>query len=202
VYYNRPFFASGKVKRVISERLAMRITGGQWKGRNIKVPHNIRPTTSRSKEVLFALISAWIDEADVIDLFCGSGALGLESLSRGARHVFFVDRSNQSIMAVRDNTEMMGIMELSTIIQGDAYVILKKLSSHGHRVNLILADPPYGLRLTQRLVRTVSETGILTPQGILAVEFRKGEVLSDYDSLRLLRTRVLGDTGLAIWEQV
>jgi 16S rRNA (guanine966-N2)-methyltransferase len=181
--------------------VVVKITGGQWTGRNLKVPHNIRPTTSRSKEVLFALVAPWIQEADVIDLFCGSGALGLESLSRGARHVFFVDRSNQSIMAVRDNTEMMAVGELSTIIQGDAFVILKKLASHGHRTNLILADPPYGLRLTQRIVRTVSDTGILAPEGLLAVEYRKGEALTDYDGLHLVKTRVMGDTGLAIWEQ-
>ena len=179
----------------------MKIIGGQWKGRNIKVPNNIRPTTSRSKEVLFGLIASWIEDADVIDLFCGSGALGLESLSRGARHVFFVDRSNRSIMTVNSNTELMHLEELSTIILGDAFVILKKLASHGHQVNLILADPPYDPSLTQRIVRTVSDTGILAPHGILVVEFRKGEVLTDCDGLHLLKTRVMGDTGLAIWEQ-
>lgn len=179
----------------------MKITGGQWKGRNIKVPRNIRPTTSRSKEVLFALIEPWIAGSVVVDLFCGSGALGLELLSRGAVHAFFVDRSNQSLMTVRDNIEMIGVADSCTVIQGDAFNIIKKLANHGHRVNLILADPPYDPRLTQRIARTTAETDILAAEGILAVEYRKGETLADYDGLHIIKSRLIGETGLVIWRQ-
>ncbi|KPL07582.1 hypothetical protein AMJ86_04000 [bacterium SM23_57] len=179
----------------------MKITGGQWKGRNIKVPRGIRPTTSRSKEVLFALIHDWIPESTVIDLFCGSGALGIEALSRGADHVFFIDRSHRSTQAVNDNIEMMEIFEFCTVIPGDAFTMIRKLSSHGHQVDLILADPPYGTQLTQKIVRTVSQSGILTPGGKLVLEFRKGEALADQSNLTLLKSRLIGETGLAIWEQ-
>ena len=176
----------------------MKITGGQWKGRNLKVPHGIRPTTSRSKEVLFALIEEWIPEATVIDLFCGSGVLGLECLSRGAGHVFFIDRSNRCIQVVRDNIEFIGAGDSSTVIQGDGFRMLKKLSSHGQRADLILADPPYESELSLRTATIATETGILAPEGILVVEFRKGEILKTPPGMTLMKSRMMGDTGLMI----
>jgi 16S rRNA (guanine966-N2)-methyltransferase len=176
----------------------MKITGGHWKGRNLKVPHGIRPTTSRSKEVLFALIDHWLPESTVIDLFCGSGVLGLECLSRGANHVFFIDRSNRCIQVVRDNIESIGASDSSTVIQGDGFRMLKKLSSHGQRADVILADPPYESELSMRTASMVAETGILAPEGILVVEFRKGEILKTPPGMTLVKSRMLGDTGLMI----
>jgi 16S rRNA (guanine966-N2)-methyltransferase len=178
----------------------MKITGGQWKGRNLKVPHRIRPTTSRSKEVLFALIDHWLPEAVVIDLFCGSGVLGLECLSRGANHVFFIDRSNRCIQVVRDNIESIGVGDSCTVIQGDGFRMLKKLSSHGQRADVILADPPYESELSLLTVSVVAETGILAPEGILIVEFRKGEILKTPPGMTLLKSKMMGDTGLMIWQ--
>lgn len=164
------------------------------------MPHGIRPTTARSKEVLFALIQRWIPDSTVIDSFCGSGVLGLECLSRGARHAYFIDRSNRCIQTVRDNIDAIGAGDSTTVIQGDAFRMLKKLTTHGQQVDLILADPPYEADLSMRTAKQVAESGILVSGGILVVEFRKGERLIVPAGLSLVKSKILGDTGLAVLE--
>ena len=180
----------------------MKITGGQWTGRNIRVPKGVRPTTARSKEVLFGLIGDRIPNTLVIDLFCGSGALGLDALSRGADQVFFVDRSMRAIHAVRSNIEIMGVEECSTVIPGDAFRVLNKLASQGHRADVITADPPYDSELADRILQSVDESGIMVPGGWLVVEYRSGEKISESAcaSFTLVKSRKLGDTVISIWE--
>lgn len=178
----------------------MKITGGQWTGRNIRVPKGVRPTTARSKEVLFGLIGDRISNALVIDLFCGSGALGLEALSRGADHVFFVDRSMRAIYAVRSNIEIMGVEEWCTLIPGDAFRVLKKLVSQGHQADVITADPPYDSELAHRILQSVAELGIMVPGGWLVVEHRERVSVSNHPGFSLVKSRKLGDTVISIWE--
>lgn len=179
----------------------MKITGGQWTGRNIRVPKGVRPTTARSKEVMFGLIGDRIPNGEVIDLFCGSGALGLEALSRGADHVFFVDRSMRAIHAINSNIEIMGIEEECTVIHGDAFRVLKKLASQGIRTHLIVADPPYHAELAQQILQTVADSGILVTGGWLVVEHGSRETVVGHPSFSLLpKSRKLGDTAISIWE--
>jgi 16S rRNA (guanine966-N2)-methyltransferase len=180
----------------------VKITGGQWKGRKIKVPRGTRPTTARSKEVLFTLINDNLPDSVVIDLFCGSGALGLEALSRGARHVYFIDRSQRAIHTVRENIEWMDVEDMCTVIAGDAFRTLRKLASHGRQADLILADPPYESGLCNKIALIIAESKILNPGGLLVVEFRKGEKLDNRDELVLKKSRLIGETGLAFWERL
>ena len=178
----------------------MKITGGQWTGRNIRVPKGVRPTTARSKEMLFGLIGDRIPNAEVIDLFCGSGALGLEALSRGANHVFFVDHSMRAIHAVRSNIEIMGIEENCTVIHGDAFRVLKKLALQGIRSHLVTADPPYRAELAQQILQTVADSGIMVSGGWLVVEHGSREKLSNHPGFSSVKSRKQGDTVISIWE--
>ncbi len=180
----------------------MKITGGQWTGRNIQVPKGVRPTTARSKEVLFGLMGDRIPDSLVIDLFCGSGALGLDALSRGADHVFFVDRSMRAIHAVRGNIEIMEVEEWCTVIPGDAFRVLKNLASQGYQADVITADPPYDSELADRILQSVAESEIMVPGGWLVVEHRSGEKISEgaCGNFSLVKSRKLGDTMISIWE--
>lgn len=125
----------------------MRIIGGRFKRRRIGTPagHLTRPTTSRARESAFNLIQARVPiaAASVLDLFAGSGALGLEALSRGASHATFVEADGRVIAVARSNAKELGVEESSTFLRADALVYLTR--EPDQRYDLIFADPPYHL---------------------------------------------------------
>lgn len=130
----------------------MRITGGEWKGRRIEPPDDprVRPTGERVREAWMSILGAELRGATVLDLFAGSGALGLEALSRGARHVTFVEIAPASLAALRANITTLGADDRVTVRRGDARRFVAKLPPGGF--DLSFADPPWSLELTEPLV--------------------------------------------------
>jgi 16S rRNA (guanine966-N2)-methyltransferase len=125
----------------------VRIVAGEWRGRRIKAPDDdrVRPTADRVREAWMSIIGTQIVGAKVLDLFAGSGALGLESLSRGAAVAEFVDVSARSLRALRENAEALGAGERAIIHRGDAVRFASRLSAGEYDV--AFADPPYKLGL-------------------------------------------------------
>lgn len=122
----------------------IRIIAGELRGRRLKVPagNDVRPTADRVREALFDILGDTVVGARVLDLFAGSGALGIEALSRGARGASFVERDRRALAALGENLERLGLGARSTVLRGDA---LARLSggSQGDGFDLVLADPPY-----------------------------------------------------------
>lgn len=125
----------------------MKIIAGEFGGHGLKSPpgHETRPSTARVRESLFSLVDArlYLDGAEVLDLFAGTGALGLEALSRGAALVTFVESDGQVLDYARENAEKLGVEDRCIFIQGDAVDYLEQYS--GPELDLIMADPPYEL---------------------------------------------------------
>jgi 16S rRNA (guanine966-N2)-methyltransferase len=145
----------------------MRIIAGTHKGRRIAAPKgaHTRPTGDRVREALFNLVGP-VDDAAVLDLYAGSGALGLEALSRGARRCVFVESDGAACRAIRSNLEALGLTG-ALVLQRDALAVLAEERSAGRRYDLVLLDPPYERwaalerRLAEALPPVVADDGIV-----------------------------------------
>jgi len=168
----------------------MRIIAGRWRGHRIKTVsgRGVRPTTDRVREAWMAAIGAKVEGAKVLDLFAGSGALGLEALSRGAEEVVFVERAKNALVTLRGNVELLGAKEECRIVAGDAMAFVRRLTEGAF--DLGLADPPYNLGLAGRLLEIFAEKGFAQE---LWVEHRSTEVMPPLPGLRQRR---YGDTTL------
>mgnify|MGYP000902166407 CR=1 FL=1 len=146
----------------------MRVISGTAKGRKLKEPGGrvIRPTTDMVKESVFNIIQFDIEGRHVLDLFAGTGQMGIEALSRGAASAVFVDESNEAIRLVRENIKHMGFEDRATVTKGDAVSFLR----HGGKYDVIFLDPPYGLPLMEKALGSIFEFDMLKVNGIIICE--------------------------------
>ena len=156
----------------------MRVIAGQWGGRRLQAPAGAatRPTSDRVREALFSILGERVAGTRVLDLFAGSGALGIEALSRGAAEATFVDSSPAAVKAVRANLEALG--GEADVRRADAHVFLRGASGAGRHYDLVFLDPPY--RLAERLGRELSEAlpAVLAPGGLAISESDRRSVLN------------------------
>jgi len=178
----------------------MRIVAGMSRGVPLRVPDNgVRPTSDRVREALFSILGELVTEASCIDLFAGSGSLGIEALSRGAKSCIFVDRSRDSCEAISHNlkkTKLAG----GTVRKEEVYPFLKKLRGE---YNLVFADPPYKLNgIVEQLVKLDTLARLLLPGGVLVVETAKGDVdFPCHNEINLLSVRKYGDSQLILYRR-
>ena len=146
----------------------MRVITGTARGRKLKTPSNydVRPTTDNVKEALFNILMNDVEGRRVLDLFSGSGQLGIEALSRGAAKVVFTDNDPASIKLTKENLKICGFE--GEVIRTDALSFLKR----GNKFDLIFIDPPYDSMLYEDVLNTINEFDILSVGGIIAVECR------------------------------
>lgn len=146
----------------------MRVITGTARGRKIREPdgYNIRPTSDMVKESMFNIIQFDIEGRRVLDLFAGTGQLGIEALSRGARSCVFVDESSPSARLIKENLRSTGLEKDARVFQGEAISFLKK----GERYDLIIVDPPYESGLLDKTLRIIVEFDILSEGGIIVCE--------------------------------
>ena len=170
----------------------MRIIAGSWGGRRLKAPKgtSVRPTSDRVREAWFSAIGGRVDGAAVVDLFGGSGALGLEALSRGARSVVFVERSRPALEALRANISTLGAEAETKIVRGDALRYAGGLGAHAF--DLALADPPYDKGFASDLMRLFDTTPFARE---FWVEHRSRESLPEIAGAT---SRRYGDTTLTM----
>ncbi len=148
----------------------LRIIGGKFRGRLIQAPktQGTRPTQGMLRESVFNICQSEIENAEVLDLFAGSGAIGFEALSRGASHITLVESSKQALIAIRKNIEILNVTSQTTLIPLDAPTALKRLSKP---FDLIYLDPPYDLHLAP-ILEQIIEQNLLKVNGTLFVEER------------------------------
>lgn len=156
----------------------MRVISGSARGRRLKeLPGmDTRPTTDKVKESLFNIIQFDIEGRRVLDLFGGTGQLGIEALSRGAARCTFVDMSRQAAAVIRDNVQSVGFSEVSRVHQGDAVAFL---SSCRETFDLIFLDPPYETELLEQCLQMIAKFDILSEYGIIICESATHRQLPD-----------------------
>ncbi|KPV45359.1 16S rRNA (guanine(966)-N(2))-methyltransferase RsmD [Alicyclobacillus ferrooxydans] len=179
----------------------MRVISGIWKGRPLSAPPGTlaRPTTDRVKESMFNLMGPnWGGEV-AVDMFAGSGALGIEALSRGASHSVFIDKSSKSIDTVKANLTNLGAMTEATLIVADWATGWKRATAERSQVGWVFVDPPYAKQLWEPVLHTIAESGIVVQFGILC-EHPKAFLLPDAVG-RLVRAkeRTYGDISVTIY---
>ncbi len=150
--------------------MSLRIVGGQFRGRTLKSPKGdqTRPTTSMAREAVFNICQEWVPGARFLDLFAGSGAMGLEAISRGASFATFIEKNKHAAQCIRENAELLQIQEQTQILAIDAALALPKLLSP---YDLIYIDPPYE-KETAHLLETIASLKLLAPRGLLFLEER------------------------------
>jgi len=131
----------------------VRIIAGKWRGRRIDAPadERVRPTGDRVREAWMSIVNPWLPGARVLDVFAGSGALGLEALSRGAEFVDFVEIAPKSLAAIASNADRLSATEQMALHRGDALRFIERLELHAY--DIAFADPPYGMGLAERVVQ-------------------------------------------------
>ena len=180
----------------------MRITGGIHRGRILKVPEGIevRPTQDRVREALFNILMHDIAGARFLDLFAGSGAVGLEALSHGASSVTFVEQNARHVAFIRANAVMLKVAP--EIVSADAYLYLSAFS--GTPFDIAYADPPYALgeeRGFAEMLKTLSDRNVVRPGGLFIAETTSRQNLTDVLGWDLCRDREYGKTRLLIWKR-
>ena len=184
----------------------MRITGGEFGGRNLKVPKSdaIRPTQDRVREALFNIIQFEVAGCEFLDLFAGSGAVGLEALSRGAKSVTFVERERRHLAVLKENVDVFRAQSTAVdVIAADCYRWLSTYSGPGFTIGF--ADPPYVLGEEKgyaSVLATLAERGVIRPGGLFIAEMTAVQKAEETPGWELIRDRTYGKTRLCIWRRV
>jgi len=182
----------------------MRIIGGTLRGRQLRTAKRleIRPTSDYLKEVLFDVLQSRMKDARFLDLFAGSGNVGIEALSRGAREVVFVDSSPRSMGLIRTNLQAVGMEDRATLLRADAVAAIKKLKNRGQRFSVIFLDPPYQSRLLIPALRALPGSDLLEEHGMVVVEhFHKQDLPQDLDGLIRVRQIRHGEAKLSFYRE-
>lgn len=179
----------------------MRVITGTARGRRLKELSGLetRPTTDRVKEGLFNIIQFDIEGRQVLDLFAGTGQLGIEALSRGAASAVFVDQRRDAAQLVRENLRLTGLEGSAQVVKGESLGYLERC---GKRFDLIFLDPPYGVGLLEKAVEAVTRFDILRPHGIMVCESYVDTVLPETaPPYRLHRTYRYGRIKLTVYRR-
>jgi len=180
-----------------------RITGGRFKGRSLVTPPGIRATEAKVRQALWNILGPVLSGARVLDAFAGSGALGLEALSRGAAFVAFLDSAAEAIISIRDNLARFGAevpRSAWRVLHLDVTRGIRELAESEMPFDVILFDPPYRTDEGKKALNSVVRYAILAPTGIVAIEHHQRTVLPPaIGSLHQFKRHRYGDTVLSFY---
>ena len=182
----------------------MRVISGKLKGRVLK-GYNIegtRPTMDRVKESLFASIQDYIEDSIVLDLFAGSGNLGIEAISNGASKCYFVDNNRLCIKAIKDNIKLFKIENDCIVIEKDYKDAINYFGGNNIKFNIIFIDPPYRYDIKNKLLNLIIDRNILESNGIIVFEYQNDEILENSDYFKLLKNKRYGDKYISIYQKI
>lgn len=185
----------------------LRIIGGEWRGRKLCFPDvpNLRPTPDRVRETIFNWLAPMIHGARCLDLFAGSGALGLEALSRGAAFTTFVDSHKKVIQTLQDHLELLNANDKAEVLQMDGV----KFLSHDNFINteariydLVFLDPPYHLDFMQKVVPLLEANGWLADNAMLYLEIEKRQSLPELpENWKQLKEKTAGEVNYFLFQR-
>jgi 16S rRNA (guanine966-N2)-methyltransferase len=174
----------------------LRVSGGEARGRRLKTPKNIRPTQGLVKQAIFNMVGPDIEGADVLDLFAGSGALGIEALSRGAATVTFVDRQPRGLDILRQNLDVLGLKERAKVIRSDVVRWLEASPDAIKGAGFVFLDPPYEDVVLDRALKILDRE--VEGATVMAEHSRRQE-LPQLTRLTVDRQRRYGDTIVTVF---
>ena len=180
----------------------VRITSGEWKNRNLEVPDidGLRPTSERVRETLFNWLMPSIHKSVCLDLFAGSGSLGFEALSRGARHCTFVEKSKLAFRQIKTTRTSLNAVN-SEVHNCDAIDFLS--SVHNHNFNLVFLDPPFSDDYLISSIESIHEYQLVSRGGYIYIEFNKNNDLFDLpDNWSVIRKKIYGNVCFILIEVV
>jgi 16S rRNA (guanine966-N2)-methyltransferase len=179
----------------------IRIVAGRLRGRKLKTCEgkSVRPSSSLVRGVIFNVLGDKVQGNRVLDLFAGSGSLGIEALSRGAGSAVFVETGQQVVQVLRDNLTALGVETMSQVRQEDC---LEYLAKSGEKFDLILADPPYRDNIFREIVTLVCQNKMLKPGAVLVIQHhRNGNIDQEPMGLVLWKSKLHGKTRLDFFKQ-
>lgn len=180
----------------------MRVISGEARGRPLKaVPgKGTRPTTDKVKEAVFSIIGPYFAGGWALDLFAGTGGLGIEALSRGCDQAVFVDADKVSVDIVKQNLQATGFAARAEVYRNDAGRALKALSKREERFVLVFLDPPYKLKTADELMLAMAEYNLLVPQADVMVEHDSGHSYAEQiGPFRQLKHAKYGETAISVY---
>lgn len=179
----------------------MRVITGKARGINLKTPEGLqtRPTTDRVKEALFSVIHFDVPGARVLDLFGGTGQLGIEALSRGAKRAVFVDESEKACKLIRENLKCTRLEQEATVLRGDYLAYLGRCTE---KFDIILLDPPYAEVFLENALKRITEIDILETGGIIVTERPLGKELPyDFEGYTRSKDYKYGNTLITLYRK-
>ncbi len=174
----------------------LRVSGGEARGRRLKAPKNIRPTQGMVKQAIFNIVGPGIEGANVLDLFAGSGALGIEALSRAATSVTFVDQQPRGLAILRQNLDALGFKERARVVRSDVVRWLEASPDTVRSATFIFLDPPYEDVVLDRALKVLDRE---VTQATVVAEHSRRQELPQLDRLRVDRQRRYGDTLVTVF---
>jgi 16S rRNA (guanine(966)-N(2))-methyltransferase RsmD len=181
----------------------MRVIAGYNKGRKLISPKVsfIRPTSDRTKQFIFDYLGDTVENAYVLDLFSGTGNLGIEALSRGAEKVIYIDQEKKAAEIIHKNIRLTHYEDKSNVIIKDAIRYLNNIARNNTYFDLIFADPPYNYVSADKLIELIDKNNLLGSKGLLVLEHsRLLKIENNYKNLILIKSRRLGDTTVSIFK--
>ncbi|MFH1283677.1 MAG: 16S rRNA (guanine(966)-N(2))-methyltransferase RsmD [bacterium] len=181
------------------------IIAGQARGRKLKLPRillGIRPILARIKKSIFDILRNKIQESVFLDLFAGTGSVGIEAISRGAKRVVFVESQNKCISIIKDNLEIFKFDRLSRVINNDVH---RYVENSSEQFDIIFMGPPYKdengmLFLSMPVIKAVADRKLLKPDGWIIVQHHKRELLETYKDLISFREEKYGDSIVSFYK--
>ena len=176
----------------------MRIIGGKYKSRALKAPKgdSTRPTSSRMREAVFNILMHQIEGERFLDLFAGSGAMGLEALSRGASFAAFVEENKGAARTIEENIATLAVRNQTMLLVGDCLKQLYRLEKMERPFSIIYIDPPYGAPIVLEVLKLIDRSSILEVGGILLLEESNRFEVPDLETLSLKKSRSVGRSTL------
>jgi 16S rRNA (guanine966-N2)-methyltransferase len=179
----------------------VRVISGKARGRRLKAPKEARPLTDQAKEALFNILRNDIDGRSFLDVFAGSGAVGIEALSRGARRAVFIEQNRQAVAIIRGNLELTGLAEQAEVFQVEATRGLKLLARKGERFEVVFLGAPYDSPALAKCLEILGSEELLATGAIVIAEHRRQHgIEAGYGALKAGREARYGETVLTFYE--
>lgn len=187
--------------KILLGGLGVRVISGSARGLKLNTPGDdrVRPTTDRVKESMFNIVQDWVYDSQVLDLFAGSGALGIEALSRGASQAVFCDNSLDSIKIIKSNIEKARVVDRSQIVSGDFKRCLRDMEAKNQSFDMIFVDPPYYEGLFEEVLDIIRSCKILKKDGIVIVEHDAKKPIGQVEGLEVYKEKKYGITMLTFY---
>lgn len=180
----------------------MKVVSGRFRGLNLKaVPtNNTRPTSAKVKEAVFSMLVPYMNDGIALDLFAGTGSLGIEAVSRGYETAYLVDKAYKAINTIKENVEKTRAEDSFVVIKSAATEALKKFAEDGVKFDLVFLDPPYRMKITEQIIKDMVEQSLLNEDAIIVDETDYDIDLSDFDRIELLKEKRYKDTKVALYQ--